>query len=224
VAIQSTGISKGALAGKSAVSRRRLVPDSAITRNLLDLQILLPLRSAGAIVGAILGSKILFMTAGYVFWRWWRKQPGHQPREEDDEKGYAQRVLGEPRHPRRVHLPGRSRRGKSKSIKYGRVPFWVLIKLLLLPLPQDHAFRLTSTKTILRRDLRAGSACRHTSTPHHSTPTRPQVNRLRAGRLPTRTMSQVHTMRAVSPHSRPAIPRPSKVKNLERGDSLCRCA
>ncbi|KAG8703328.1 hypothetical protein FRC09_004222 [Ceratobasidium sp. 395] len=63
---------------------------------------------AGAIVGAILGSKILFMLAGYFFYRWWRKQPGRQRDDEDDEKGYARRVLGEPRHHR---IPGRNRRG-----------------------------------------------------------------------------------------------------------------
>ena len=73
IQVNSTGISKGAL--------------------------------AGAIIGAILGSKLLFMAAGYVFYRWWRGQQ----EDRDDEKGYAHRVLGEPRHGRRV-IP-RSRRG-----------------------------------------------------------------------------------------------------------------
>ncbi|CCO37781.1 hypothetical protein BN14_11941 [Rhizoctonia solani AG-1 IB] len=55
IQVNSTGISKGAL--------------------------------AGAIVGAILGSKILFMLAGYLFYRWWKKQPGRD--DDDDEKGYV---------------------------------------------------------------------------------------------------------------------------------------
>ncbi|KAG8744783.1 hypothetical protein FRC10_009431 [Ceratobasidium sp. 414] len=63
---------------------------------------------AGAIIGAILGSKLLFMLAGYLFWRWWRAQPDPQ-HDDEDEKGYAQRVLGEPRH----RLSRRNRRGKS---------------------------------------------------------------------------------------------------------------
>ncbi|KAF8741532.1 hypothetical protein RHS02_03335, partial [Rhizoctonia solani] len=51
---------------------------------------------AGAIVGAILGSKLLFMLAGYLFYRWWKKQPGHNG--EDDERGYVRHVFGSRAH------------------------------------------------------------------------------------------------------------------------------
>ncbi|KAG8731772.1 hypothetical protein FRC12_019578 [Ceratobasidium sp. 428] len=98
--VNSTGISKGALAGTS--SRYRLLLPLCLTLEILSYL------HIGAIIGAILGSKILFMLAGYFFYRWWRKQPGHQRGDEDDEKGYARRVLGEPRHHR---IPGRNRRG-----------------------------------------------------------------------------------------------------------------
>jgi hypothetical protein len=64
---------------------------------------------AGAIVGAILGSKILFMLAGYLFYRWWKKQPGRD--DDDDEKGYVHHVFGEPKYPRRAVI-SRSRKGK----------------------------------------------------------------------------------------------------------------
>ncbi|CEL60580.1 hypothetical protein RSOLAG1IB_12389 [Rhizoctonia solani AG-1 IB] len=81
IQVNSTGISKGAL--------------------------------AGAIVGAILGSKILFMLAGYLFYRWWKKQPGRD--DDDDEKGYVHHVFGEPKYPRRAVI-SRSRKGSRAHV------------------------------------------------------------------------------------------------------------
>ncbi|CAE6506147.1 unnamed protein product [Rhizoctonia solani] len=68
---------------------------------------------AGAIVGAILGSKLLFMAVGYLFYRWWKNQPGHQ--NDDDERGYAYHVFGEPKYPRRA-VTRRSRRGSRAHV------------------------------------------------------------------------------------------------------------
>ncbi|KAG8716262.1 hypothetical protein FRC11_005920 [Ceratobasidium sp. 423] len=63
---------------------------------------------AGVIVGAILGSMLLFMAAGYFFCWWWKSQPGHQ--DDEYERGYAYHVFGEPKYPRRA-VTRRSRRG-----------------------------------------------------------------------------------------------------------------
>ncbi|CAE6416952.1 unnamed protein product [Rhizoctonia solani] len=82
IQVNSTGISKGAL--------------------------------AGAIVGAILGSKLLFMAAGYLFYRWWKKQPGHQ-NDEDYERSYVHHVFGEPKYPRRA-VTSRSRKGSRAHV------------------------------------------------------------------------------------------------------------
>ncbi|CAE6442619.1 unnamed protein product [Rhizoctonia solani] len=68
---------------------------------------------AGAIVGAILGSKILFMLAGYLFYRWWKKQPGRD--DDDDERGYVHHVFGEPKYPRRA-VTRRSRKGSRAHV------------------------------------------------------------------------------------------------------------
>ncbi|KAJ1300598.1 hypothetical protein OPQ81_002252 [Rhizoctonia solani] len=80
---------------------------------------------AGAIVGAILGSKLLFMAAGYLFYRWWKSQPGHQ--NDDDERGYVHHVFGEPKYPRRA-VTRHSRKGKLDNhliYTYTLLPAWL---------------------------------------------------------------------------------------------------
>ncbi|KAG8717484.1 hypothetical protein FRC08_007339, partial [Ceratobasidium sp. 394] len=109
---------------------------------------------AGAIIGAILGSKLLFMLAGYLFWRWWRTQPGHP--HEDDEKSYVERVLGEPRNHRL------SRRRGSRSH-------------LDLDLDEDHATP-RSSRWLVPSYLKPTSFHSHSSESESPPPPDPEFN------------------------------------------------
>ncbi|QRV85297.1 transmembrane protein [Ceratobasidium sp. AG-Ba] len=150
---------------------------------------------AGAIVGAILGSKILFMLAGYVFWRWWKKQPGHQ-HDDGNEKGYVRQMVGEPRHHLRGRFAGRNRRGSRGQVDLDedtspRTTRWMIPPYLHPTSFHSHSSGLNSPAPAPAPDL-------NEPVPGDVTPFRTEDRRPESEKARTRRMSG--SMRVTNDH------------------------